>query len=155
MARNLERNFAERIFDRVLAGGNCSAIFAASLGMAGDVLGWSAAGAAGAVYKDEGSGVGGVEAGPSREHRRGSADRRARVGAVRLSGRADDVHDVFIARDAGSLSGLFAGSAQGVGGGACEYRDAVQRRRGARRNRVWAFLAKDGTTQRNGGGAGT
>jgi len=57
MARDFERDFAKRVFDWVFAGGGGGAVLAASLGLAGNVLGWGGAGAAGFVYKDQGSGV--------------------------------------------------------------------------------------------------
>src|SRR5215475_3699363 len=130
MARNSERDSTERLFDRVSAGGDRGAISAAGVGMARDVLGRRAARAAGAIYKDQGAGVGGLEAAPRSEHGRSVAYCRARMETIRVSRRTDDVHDVSVARHAGFVSRLSTGSTQGLGGRAREYRNALQRRRG-------------------------
>src|SRR4029077_10637495 len=61
VARSAQRGMAERVFEWLFAGGGCGAIFAASMGLARDVLGRSFAGAAGALYPVQSAGVGSME----------------------------------------------------------------------------------------------
>src|SRR5277367_6195337 len=98
MARCTERNFAERILHRIPAGGDGGAISTAALGLARDVLGGCAAGAAGAVYPRQGAGVAGVEGAQGGEHWRCAARGGQELAALRVPGGADDVHDVPLTR---------------------------------------------------------
>src|SRR5258708_39912295 len=70
---NPQRDFTERLFDRLFAGGGCREGFTAGLGMAPDVLDWRAACPAGALYSYGGAGIGGLEAASPPQHRAGSA----------------------------------------------------------------------------------
>ena len=74
----------------------------------------AAPGAAGAVYPDQGSGVGSVEAASRREHGQVLRVVGRAVEALRVPRGADDLHDVSLARHAGPLSGFPAGSASSV-----------------------------------------
>src|SRR2546422_7935717 len=123
LAGNPQRNLAERLFDRVSPGGNGRTISPARVGMASDVLDRRAARATRAVYPDESAGIGSVEAAPRCEYGASSAHRCPRVEALRLSRRAYDLHDVPLARDAGSLSGLPERSAQDFCRDGSQYRD--------------------------------
>ena len=123
VARNFEWNFAEWLFDRLFTGGDCRTIFVAALGMAADVLDRRVARASGAVYKKQSSGVRSVEATP-RGFYRGSVASGCRVVAkISVSGPADDVHDIPVARNAGFVSGLPGRSAQNIRNRSREYRD--------------------------------
>ena len=108
MARHSFRNFAERLFDGLFAGGDRGAICAARVGMAADVLAGRLAGAAGALYQRARAGIGSVEAASRAIDGRGSQDRRHAVEELSLSRAADDVHDVSLARHAGFVSGFSA-----------------------------------------------
>ena len=65
----------------------------------------------------------------------------ARLETVPLFGRADDLHDVHVARHAGFVPGLFEGSPSALGGRGRKYRDCLQRWSGHRRNYFRAPLA--------------
>ena len=71
--------------------------------------------------------------------------RRTRTGGFALSPRADDVHDVSVARDAGSLPRFpQVGAARAAGDGLL-HGHALQRRRGRRRDHLRPSLAEDRT----------
>jgi len=74
------------------------------LGLAAHVLARRIAGAARAVYKDQGAGVRGLATAPRRLHGRCAAHRGFPMEALRVSCRADDLHDVFVSWHAGPLS---------------------------------------------------
>src|ERR1700694_1332414 len=104
LAGNSQWNSTERLFHRFSSGFARSQIPLAGLGMAPDVLDWRATRPSGAVYPDEGAGIGGMEAASRGEYRTGFARGGARVEAFRLSRGAHVLHDVPLARNAGSLS---------------------------------------------------
>src|SRR5438552_2733847 len=123
VARNLKRDFAERLFNWIFTGSNRGAISSAGMGMAADVLDRRIAGLARAVHQDQSSRVGGVEAASGGLDRRSSAASGRTMAAIPVPGAADDVHDVSFAWNAGSVSGLFAGSAQSLRSRPSEHRD--------------------------------
>ena len=104
LARNSLRHPAERLFDRLPAGGDCGAFCAADVGLAADVLAGRHAGAAGVLHQRARAGIGSVEAASRAVDGRGPRDRRHAVEELSLSRAADDVHDVSLARHAGPLS---------------------------------------------------
>src|SRR5271157_3140035 len=68
---------------------------------------------------------------------------------LRLSCRADDLHDVFVSWHAGPLSGFPEGSAPPEPRAGCKYRHDLHRRSGSRRDPVWPSLASAGPAQGN------
>src|SRR5882762_6333571 len=100
LARNSQWHLAEWLFHRLFARSDRCAISPAGVGMAPHVLDRLAARAARPVYPDEGAGIGSMETASRGKHGTGSAHRRRRMEALRLSRRAHDLHDVPFTRDA-------------------------------------------------------
>src|SRR5229473_4010522 len=111
LAGNSQRTLAEWLFDRISLGSDCLEISPARVGMAPYVLDWRAACITCAVHSHESAGIRSMEATPGCEHGPGSAHRCRRVETLCLSRRSHDLHDVPLARNAGSLSGLSERSA--------------------------------------------
>src|SRR6201982_2759341 len=116
VARRAFGSGAERVFDRISAGGGGCALCAAALGMARHVLGGRHSGAARVLYTLPGEGISGVEA-ASRAHGGFNPENSERaLEDIFLSGPVDDAHDVLVPRNTRSLSALLAGSASIVDG---------------------------------------
>ena len=147
LARNPQRNLAERLFHRLFACGDCREISPARVGMAPHVLDRRSARPARAVHPYKSAGIRSVEATPRCEHSPSPAHRGKRVEAFRLSRRAHDLYDVPLPRNAGSLSGLLEGSAQDFCGDGRQYRDDLQRRSSRGRDHLWTPLASRGAAQ--------
>src|SRR5260221_10042300 len=97
-ARNPERHFAERLFDRLFTGGDRGAIFAAGVGLAADVLDLCVTCVISALHSDQGAGVRSVETASCRDHRRSPAGGGWAVATLCISCSADDVHYFSVAR---------------------------------------------------------
>src|SRR5262249_45739754 len=100
-ARHFKWFAAERLSDRQSASSTRGKNDTADLGMAVRVLGRSSAGFVRALYSNESSGIASMEGEPRDDHSRCFAHRGARVEAVCVPGRLDDLYDVFFARYAG------------------------------------------------------
>src|SRR6516165_418998 len=98
MARGVERDFTERLLDRIFARGAGGARGTSHARMEVDVLAGCTAGLAGTVYPDEGAGVRGLGATSRRKLQGIVASGGAERETLQLPGGADDVHDVFVAR---------------------------------------------------------
>src|SRR5215467_542347 len=112
-ARYLKWFVAERIPNREFAGGPCRKNDPAALGMAARVLGGSFACATCALHSNQSSRIASLERESRDDDRRCFAHRRARVEAVCVSRRLDDLHDVPVARHAGFVPRLLEGNTQG------------------------------------------